>query len=82
MQFRRIEYMHSHNYIHRDIKPENFVIGHNRSKQSTIYVIDLGLAKKFRDPRNGMHIPQSNKLQLTGTARYASINAHLGFCNT
>lgn len=49
--------MHSHNYIHRDIKPENFVIGLQKSKQGQIFVIDLGLAKRFRDPNNGMHIP-------------------------
>lgn len=44
-------------------------------------MIDLGLSKKFRDPQTGIHIPQTTKLSLTGTARYASINAHLGFCN-
>lgn len=74
--------MHSHNYLHRDIKPENFTIGALRSKYSTVYVIDFGLAKKYRDKESGMHIPPSNKMSLTGTARYASINAHLGFCNT
>jgi serine/threonine protein kinase len=74
--------MHLHNFIHRDIKPENFVIGQSRSKQGLIYVIDLGLAKKYRDSKSGMHIAQSSKLSLTGTARYASINAHLGFCNS
>eukprot|EP00347_Sterkiella_histriomuscorum_P020683 403336876 len=79
IQFRRIEYMHNHNYIHRDIKPENFVIGFQRSKQGQVYVIDLGLAKKYRDGKSGLHIPQTSKLNLTGTARYASINAHLGF---
>ncbi len=43
-------------------------------------MIDFGLAKKYRDKDSGMHIPASNKMSLTGTARYASINAHLGFC--
>jgi serine/threonine protein kinase len=43
--------MHSHSYLHRDIKPENFVVGYQRSKQATIYVIDVGLAKKYRDGR-------------------------------
>lgn len=71
--------MHSHNYIHRDIKPENFTVGSQRSKQGMVYIIDFGLSKKFREPKTGMHIPQSSKLSLTGTARYASINAHLGF---
>lgn len=41
-------------------------------------MIDLGLAKRFRDSKRKIHIPQSNNRGLTGTARYASINAHLG----
>lgn len=43
-----------------------------------IYILDFGLAKKYRDPTSGMHIPMSSNLNLTGTARYASVNAHLG----
>lgn len=65
---KRIEYFHNHNYLHRDIKPENFAIGTGK-KQKTIYLIDYGLAKQYKDKSNGMHIPQSNnKLKLTGTA--------------
>jgi len=73
----RIEYLHSKNFIHRDIKPENFLIGLNK-KADHIYGIDFGLAKKFRDPRSGLHIPYKEGKTLTGTARYASINTHLG----
>jgi hypothetical protein len=41
-------------------------------------MIDLGLAKRFKDPRSGEHIPYRDGKNLTGTARYASLNTHLG----
>lgn len=72
----RIEFVHSKLILHRDIKPDNFVIGLGK-KQHKVYMIDFGLAKKFQD-RDGKHIPYKEGKSLTGTARYASINTHLG----
>lgn len=73
----RLEFMHSRSYIHRDVKPDNFLIG-TGSRKHIVHVIDFGLAKKYQDPRNGRHIPYIEGKNLTGTARYASINTHIG----
>ena len=73
----RIEYVHSRNFIHRDIKPDNFLMGIGRHCNK-VFLIDYGLAKKYRDSRTRLHISYREDKNLTGTARYASINAHLG----
>jgi serine/threonine protein kinase len=70
----RIEYLHSKGIIHRDIKPENFMFG-VKGKVHHVYLIDFGLSKRYWDKR---HSPMRQNLSLTGTARYASINAHKG----
>ena len=43
-----------------------------------VHLIDFGLAKYFKDS-DGTHIPWIDKKGMIGTARYASINAHLGY---
>jgi casein kinase 1 len=73
----RLEYIHSKNFLHRDIKPDNFLMGLGR-KAATVYVIDFGLAKRYRDAKTQQHIPYREGKSLTGTARYASLNTHIG----
>ena len=74
-----MEYIHKKGLIYRDVKPENFLVGrHSSRKFSTIHVIDFGLAKEYIDPKNGEHIKYCEHKSLTGTARYMSINTHLG----
>ena len=73
----RLEIIHTKCYIHRDIKPDNFLMGRGQHKHMA-YVIDFGLAKLYRDPRTHRHVTYREGKNLTGTARYASINTHMG----
>jgi len=73
----RIEFLHSKGFVHRDIKPENFMFG-VKEKVHHVYIIDFGLTKMYWDKTKEQHCTMKQKLSLTGTARYASINAHKG----
>ncbi|KAI3789812.1 hypothetical protein L2E82_02616 [Cichorium intybus] len=73
----RVEFIHCKSFLHRDIKPDNFLMGLGR-RANQVYAIDFGLAKKYRDSSTHRHIPYRENKNLTGTARYASMNTHLG----
>jgi serine/threonine protein kinase len=72
-----LEYVHSMNYIHRDVKPDNFVIGKGNNANQ-IYLIDFGLAKRYRNITTHEHCLFESQKDLAGTARYASVSALKG----
>ena len=74
-----LEEIHKTGVIHRDIKPNNFMFGRREEGEDTkLYIVDFGLSKAWRDPNTGSHISQKQGRSMIGTARYASINIHLG----
>ena len=74
-----LEQIHDKNIIHRDIKPSNFLFGNDNSNNNKIYLIDFGLAKKFRESKEDNHYEMKRGDKLIGTARFASIYTMNGY---
>lgn len=75
---RRLEEVHSAGLLHRDIKPDNFCIGESGSAAHRVFALDFGCAKRYICSETRRHIPEQQGKCMVGTARYASLRAHMG----
>ncbi|CAA6667158.1 unnamed protein product [Spirodela intermedia] len=75
-----LEKLHQKGFVHGDVKPENFLLGQPGSPdEKKLFLIDLGLASKWRDTSSGQHVDYDQRPDIfRGTIRYASVHAHLG----
>uniref|UniRef100_A0A914RH41 Protein kinase domain-containing protein n=1 Tax=Parascaris equorum TaxID=6256 RepID=A0A914RH41_PAREQ len=71
---KRIETLHDAGWISRDIKGSNFTVG-LRQDSGTIYMLDFGFAKRFRDRTGCINAPRDSTA-LLGSIHYASMAAH------
>ncbi|EDR13229.1 uncharacterized protein LACBIDRAFT_167793, partial [Laccaria bicolor S238N-H82] len=76
-----IRYIHSKDFVHRDIKPGNLLLG-AKDNETSVYIVDFGIARRYRNPRNGAHIPFLDGKSVVGTVRYLSLNTHFGMAQT
>lgn len=74
----RIEFLHSKSYVHRDIKPENFLVGLGK-RSSLVYLIDFGMARKYRDSKTHQHIMFKEGKKPAGNIKFVSVYTHNGF---
>lgn len=75
-----IESLHTRHYIHRDIKPGNFMV--RVDKLPSIFLIDFGLARQFRNPATYLHFPYSTNHSIIGTLPFMSINGQQGYAQS
>ncbi|EPQ54535.1 kinase-like protein [Gloeophyllum trabeum ATCC 11539] len=72
----RLEFMHAKGVLHRDIQLGNCVVGLPPNHE-TIYMIDFGFSKCYRDPKTKRHISDDDKKRcFVGNYWFSSVNVH------
>lgn len=73
-----LQIVHENRLIHRNIKPENFVIGNTDDTKNKIYLIDYGIASKYRH-KDGQHVSLRKSQFNYYQQKFASQNMWRGY---
>ncbi|KIJ41625.1 hypothetical protein M422DRAFT_255243 [Sphaerobolus stellatus SS14] len=77
LMIRRLQTLHSLNFIHGDIKPKNFCVSATSSSKPMLYMIDMGTVRRYS--YRGQHLLEDKTpCSKTCTVNFASINTHKG----
>ena len=71
--FKILENIHNRDVIHGDVKFSNIMYNY---KEDEIYMIDFGCSRMWEEK----YIQFEKNKRISGTLRYASLNAHMGNC--
>ena len=71
-----LEVLHENDLLHRDLKLEN--IATDRKDKSKFFLIDLGLASTYRDPKTKFHYPERSSDFFKGNLMFCSSNVLCG----
>jgi serine/threonine protein kinase len=74
--------LHAAGIVSCDVKPENIVLGYGEKNQRSIFMLDLGIARRFWDEAINKHVPYQEYPDLNGTPRFAGFNSHCGIENS
>jgi casein kinase I family protein HRR25 len=70
-----VQYLHSKGFIHRNLNPQT--ISFHPQSFDKVYLVDLGLTKKYTDKTQD-HIAFSMNKSFLGDITYASVRTHFG----
>lgn len=73
-----LEYVHSHGYIHADVKASNLLMGPKSREETEVYLIDYGLACRYRVQGSHKELKEDMRKAHDGTLEFTSRDAHIG----
>jgi len=84
VQLSAVESLHDRHFVHRDIKPSNFMVQGLQADDvpPTVFLIDFGLARQFRNPSTYLHIRFTTNHSIVSTLAFTSVNGQQGYAQS